>query len=325
MLRRRAAGRRMAPVLTGALLVSAACSGPAVTTARRATSRLTTTTVAPTTTTAPPPAPPPVTPLVSPPLSGEGQWTPAGQMSEGIAAVYTTTLRAPGAPPTGLAWINTHAVRITVYAGNGEPSGTWTYQSEIDGLQRAALIAAFNSGFRLGASGGGWYSDGRTAVPLVQGAASLVVHADGSATVGQWGRDVSLSPDVVQVRQNLRLLVDAGSPVGNLSPGSWGATFGRVSNTWRSGLGETMAGDLVYAGGPGLSPGQLARVLVAAGSVRAMELDINPEWVLFVSYLPLPGGGPTDVTGSKLLDNMNFSWDHYLHPNSRDFIAVLSR
>jgi hypothetical protein len=246
-------------------------------------------------------------------------------MSEGIPVLDTTTLRAPGAPPTGLAWINARAVKVVVYAGDGAPPGQWAAESEVTGLSRAALIAAFNSGFRLGVSGGGWYSDGRTAVPLVDGAASLVVYADGTATVGKWGRDVSLGPDVSQVRQNLGLLVDGGAPVPGLAPGRWGATLGGVSNTWRSGLGVNAAGDLIYAGGPGLDPAQLASVLVAAGAVRAMELDINPMWVLFVSYVPLPGGGPTDVSGTKLLGGMNFSSDHYQFPNNRDFIAVLSR
>ena len=46
----------------------------------------------------------------------------------------------------------------------------------------------------------------------------------------------------------------------------------------------TAAGDLVYVGGPDLDPASLARLLIAAGAVRAMELDINPEWVSFATF-----------------------------------------
>ncbi|MBV9795503.1 MAG: hypothetical protein JO016_16365 [Actinobacteria bacterium] len=51
----------------------------------------------------------------------------------------------------------------------------------------------------------------------------------------------------------------------------------------RTALYETT---LVPPGGPDLSPGQLAQLLIRAGSVRAMELDINPAWPVFASYRP---------------------------------------
>lgn len=287
----------------------------------------TTTTTAPIpTTTVPPPAPPDIAPLAPGPLSGEGHWVPAGRPSEGAPAVYTTFLRAgPGAPPVGLAWIETRAVRTVVYAGDGEPSGSWTASAEVATNDRPQLIAAFNSGFRIGSSGGGWYSDGRTVGSLVDGAASLVVYADGSATVGQWNRDVQMNPFVTQVRQNLTLLVDGGAPVSDLSPGRWGATLGGGASVWRSGLGVDAEGNMIYAAGPSLVPSQLASVLVAAGAVRAMELDINPEWVSFNTYSPVAGGQPTDVAGTKLLSGMNYSPDHYLSPSSRDFVAVFAK
>src|SRR3974390_1770789 len=39
----------------------------------------------------PPPAP--ITPIVSPPVPGEGQWSPAGRLVDGVPAVYETVLR----------------------------------------------------------------------------------------------------------------------------------------------------------------------------------------------------------------------------------------
>ena len=61
---------------------------------------------------------------------------------------------------------------------------------------------------------------------------------------------------------------------------------------WRSGLGVTADGALVYVGGPGLDIADLANILVRAGAVRAMELDINTDWVNYSTYQPsTPDGG----------------------------------
>ena len=290
-----------------------------------------------TTTTVPPPPPPPppadAHPLASAPLPGEGHWVPAGRVAvwapEGrpngtVPVVYTTTLRpGNGSAPTGLAWINTKLTKTVLYAGTGEPAGSWPAQGAVDPSVRPQLVAAFNSGFRLGTGSGGWYTAGRAALPLQDGYASLVMHADGSATVGVWGRDVTLTPDVVSVRQNLHPLVDGGAPA-NLGS-SWGATLGGGSNVWRSAVGVDAGGNLIYAAGPALDPAGLANVLVAAGCVRAMELDINPQWVSFSTYAPVPLAAPDQVQGTPLLTGMNYGPTHWLEPSSRDFLAVFTR
>jgi hypothetical protein len=258
-------------------------------------------------------------PIVGGPLPGEGHWSPAVSVW-GSPVLYSTFLQSSqGASPTAVTWLNDQILRVALYAGTDQPSGAWTNSAFVPGPLVPQLVAAFNSGFRLDASQGGWFADHRAAIPLRNGAASLVIFADGSATVGQWGRDVSLTPYVVAVRQNLNLLIDNGqiSPTVSDVFGSWGATLGNTPTTWRAGLGVDRAGHLLYAGGPGLDPAALARVLVAAGAVRAMELDINPQWVLFIWY---QNGNPT-----KLLPQMAFPADHYFTPNERDFIAVFSR
>jgi hypothetical protein len=131
-----------------------------------------------------------------------------------------------------------------------------------------------------------------------------------------WGRDVVASPGVVAVRQNLNMLVDGGRPAADLSVGAWGATLGGVSATWRSGLGVDAVGNLIYVGGPSLLPSDLAQLLIDAGCVRAMELDINPQWVTFSSYV----GGQ----GTALLSSMAYGPTHFLSPSGRDFVAVFA-
>jgi hypothetical protein len=189
------------------------------------------------------------------------------------------------------------------------------------------LLAAFNSGFKIYSYYTGWYEQGRTAVPLQAGAASLVIFTNGTATVGDWGRDVGPGPTVAAVRQNLTLLVDHGAPAPNVTAsGLWGAVLGGGVITWRSGVGITSAGDLVYAGGPYLDPPSLARLLVAAGAIRAMELDINPEWVSFATFAHAGGVvGQGIVAGSNLLATMYYQPGHYLQPYARDFFAVFAR
>jgi hypothetical protein len=74
-----------------------------------------------------------------------------------------------------------------------------------------------------------------------------------------------------------------------------------IEHQWRSGLGITADGALVYAAGPALDPLQLAQLLVRAGAVRAMQLDIKPNWPVFVTYDPAPGARAAPANGSKLL------------------------
>jgi hypothetical protein len=216
----------------------------------------------------------------------------------------------------GAVRINGAITRPVLYAGSAEPGGAWPFQTAVAPHEQTMLVAAFNSGFHTGSSGGGWFDHGRTAVPLRLGAASLVIKADGAATVGVWGRDASLTPDVVSVRQNLTLLVDGGANLG--ASGYWGATLGGVRYTWRSAVGVDGAGNLIYAGGPGLDGPGMAQVMIQAGAVRAMELDINPQWVSFCYYA---GAG----AGNVLLPGMNYGPSHWTSGSSRDFIAVLLR
>ncbi len=324
-----AAGRQAGPAPVPTRATEPAPTATPATTSTSSTtsttsSTTTSTTVPPTTTPAAPlGAPAPLHPLASPPLAGEGAWQPAGDRLAGGYGVYTTHLRpASGEPEIGVAWIGRTATRLSLYAGIGQPVGSWPQQGYVAPADQAKLLAAFNSGFKIYNYRTGWYDQGQTAEPLQPGAASLVILSDGTATVGEWGRDIGPGPRVTAVRQNLTLLVDHGAAVPAAAYGSdWGAVLGGGSVTWRSGVGVTAAGDLVYAGGPGLTPALLASVLVDAGAVRAMELDINPQWVSFATYSH-PAGG---ISGANLVAGTYYGPSHYLAPYSRDFFAVFSR
>jgi hypothetical protein len=298
----------------------------ATTPARPANPSTTTTTVPPTTTSTIPiplPVPTALIPIVGPALAGEGSWRPGGPPLPGGYGIYTTVLR-PGAglPESGIAWIDTKAVYLSLYAGSTQPYGKWPQQSDVGPTARAALMAAFNSGFKIYDYHTGWYDQGRSAVPLQAGFASLVIYSNGTATVGDWGRDVTMGPGILAVRQNLPLLVDHGAPVNAAQyPSQWGAVLGGGSVTWRSAVGVTAAGEIIYAGGPDLTPERLARLMVAAGAERAMQLDINPEWVSFSTFSHASG----ITSGTNLLPGMYSSPSHYFTPYARDFFAIFAR
>jgi len=277
------------------------------------------------------PTPAPIVPFASPPIAGEGQWSPAGRLVDGIPAVYETTLR-PDAVHTsyvvGVAWMDTKLLKATLYSGSQIPGGgPYPDTAPIEPAAARTLVTAFNAGFLMTAANGGYYTDGKTIIPLRTGAASFVVYANGSATVGQWGSDVTMTPSVVSVRQNLDLLVENGHPVPGLNANDttqWGATLGNAVYVWRSGLGVTADGALVYVGGPGLNITDLANLLVRAGAVRGMELDINTDWVNFTAYTPsTPGGQAAPSNGTELLPSMAGTPARYFESWwARDFITM---
>jgi hypothetical protein len=123
---------------------------------------------------------------------------------------------------------------------------------------------------------------------------------------------------VVYARQNLPLIVNNRLPNPNLSDGpEWGATLGNAIRVWRSAVGVDRHGNLIYAAANDQTVGSLAAIMIRAGAVRAMELDINTYWTSFITY-HRPG-----ATGArKLLPNMDRSPLRYLTPDDRDFFAV---
>ena len=259
----------------------------------------------------------------------EGVWQPTGRLVSGQPAVYTTYVRPDAAHTsyyTGLMWLDTKLLRANYVVGTEQPGGGPNpWGSEIPESQRDIAIAAFNSGFKMDTANGGAYLDGQEIVPLRGNAASLVINQDGSANVGVWGRDFIMSPDIKAVRQNLALIVDNGQLNPALQENDttlWGATLGNNVFVWRSGVGVTADGALVYAGGPAMSIVALAHTLQAAGAVRAMEMDINTDWVSAFTYVPQdPNTFNSPIVGSKLLGGMTHDGSQYLQQSSRDFFA----
>src|SRR5450756_2927632 len=157
--------------------------------------------------------------------------------------------------------------------------------------QRWRLLATFNSGFQFADAHGGFVVNGRTYEPLVAGQGTLVMYRDGHVDVLSWHGGTTAGPDVVVARQNLPLIVSDAQPNAKLGvPNLWGATLGNAVRVWRSGIGVDARGNLIYLAAPEQTAASLARALIHAGAVRAIELDINAEWSSFITY-PRAGAG----------------------------------
>lgn len=217
-------------------------------------------------------------------------------------------------------------VALHLHAGTIDPGvGDWTYGPDVQGAELKRLVAAFNGGFRLAVGAGGFVDDGRTVVPLTDGLGSIVTYSDGYTDIGAWHHGVpAAGKRVVSVRQNLSLLVSGGQPAGNLDCIiCWGATLGGVPAPARSALGITADGRLVWAGGENLLPGTLAQALIGAHVVRAVELDINPEWVAGYFYgHPAAHRPPVPV---PVVPGQLGIPGQFLAPWGRDFFTIVAR
>jgi hypothetical protein len=275
--------------------------------------------------------PAPVTPIAGSPLANEGVWQAVGRGVDGVPAVRVTYLRPDRVHTSllaGVMWLDTKLLRPVLVPGTQVPgNGSSVLNYQVPGWAYPSLAATFNSGFLLKDAKGGFYLDGTTAAPLVKGQASFVIYKDGTADIGTWGSEVTMGSRVQAVRQNLWLLVDHAKPNPSLANDpnvTWGATFGGGVLVWRSGVGITKDGALVYVAGPGLSATSLADLLIHAGAVRAMELDINTVWTngyFYSTDATLPSG----LAPHPLLANQYRPPTRYLAPDERDFFMMLVR
>jgi hypothetical protein len=266
-------------------------------------------------------------------------------------------------------WLSHVAVRLTQHPGVAttystvwDPGATlhWTTPPILTPARtwQVGLAATFNGGFKVtsGDSRGGYWDSGygidaRATVmadpagrrTLTPGAESLVIYTDGSWAIGTWDRQIQMTPNVRFVRQELTPLIDSGviSPL-TRSPNCqlhWGKTYNNYTPTWyqfhctpwRSGVGITAAGDLVYASGRTLTPFQLALILRQAGAVRAMQLDINTQWISSITYTSSAAGVSGPAT-PHVLNSPYYSATHYIVGTARagtaanrDFFAAYLR
>jgi hypothetical protein len=239
-----------------------------------------------------------------------------------VPAVHVSQFRAADGAAITLARF-TGPVTYKLHSGSEDPGAAALSQVRagptVSGPEASQLLAAFNGGFLLAASAGGYEQEGHVISPLRAGLASLVIDSSGTGHIGVWGAGLPQpGENVFSVRQNLGLLVSYGQQTTASGDwGLWGATLGGGEAVARSALGQDAAGSLIYAGSMAATPSDLAAALVSAGARTAMELDINPEWVqLDVARAP---GWPLQAA----IPGQVRPADQYMIGWTRDFITVL--
>lgn len=274
-----------------------------------------------------------IKPFVRTPVAGEGVWHPVGRKVDGLTGLFETYLRPDPIHTTtvvGVAWMDMKLLRATLYSGSTIPGGgPYPNTAPIEPGAAKSLVAAFNAGFLMSNANGGYYTNRRLVLPLRTAAASFVIYRNGTANIIAWQKG-DLTSNIVAVRQNLSLLVVNGKPVSGLNANDtslWGHTLGNQVYVWRSGIGVTRNGALVYVGGPGLNVTTLANVLARAGAIRAMEFDINTDWVNLTTYDPSSATAPaTPANGTELLSAMVGTPARYFESWwTRDFVTVSAR
>jgi hypothetical protein len=266
--------------------------------------------------------------LAGSPIAGEGQWRVV-ETVKGEPAILTTFLRDATytSQVNGIASIDQRLVRFSLRPGTEDPgAANWGVPDYIPAGQRTGLLATFNGGFKLNSAGGGFYLNGIYRGTLVNGAASVVYYKNGSVKIGEWGRDFSMNSAIAGVRQNLKLLVDHGQVSASANSDvmtNWGATLGGGYYVWRSGIGITRDGRVVYVYGSALNAQDLGLLLQRAGAVEGMQMDINPAWMKFDYYQAKTN--PSDPTPVPLLPTQQPSPYSYYTPSTRDFTAVYAR
>jgi hypothetical protein len=272
-----------------------------------------------------------LTSLAGTPLPGEGQWRVLESV-KGVPAIYGTFLRQSATYSSYVSAIvsmDQRMVKFDLHPGVEDPGGSgWGPNASpwIPPATRTGLLATFNSGFKLDASEGGFYLNGKYHGSLRDGAASVVYYKDGTVKIGVWGRDVTMTSQVAGVRQNLKLIVDNAKVPASVDANvetSWGFTLGGGYYVWRSGIGITRDGRVIFVYGPALDVRQLATLLQHAGAVEGMQLDINPFWTSYEYYQAQ--GKPSNPTPVNLLPNQQGAANRYYSVWSRDFTAVYAR
>jgi hypothetical protein len=265
------------------------------------------------------------------PLQGEGQWRVLYRVHH-VPALYGTYLRPDSvhtAYAAGIVSMNPRLLRFQLRPGTEDPGpGKWGgAQAVIPAGKRRGLAATFNGGFKIASAGGGFYLNGTYRRALRSGAASMVYYRNGYLAIGIWGHHgLRMTRQVAGVRQNLRAIVENGkipASVDQNVQSSWGATLGGGYYVWRSGIGVTRSGRIIFAYGPALDVRTLAGLLKRAGCTTAMQLDINPEWTDFMYYRP--GHHPGDPRPVPVLPNQVEAAARYYSLTSRDFTAVFAR
>jgi hypothetical protein len=268
---------------------------------------------------------------------GDGTWVPiADPQRPGAAApMYKTLLHPdPQRSWTAVSVVAFDLTRVELHlmAGRYEPRPStpegrkYDRKALIPAEHQAALLAAFNGGFKAEHGHHGMRVDGVTLIPPRSLACGVMLDASGAIVIGDWER---LAPKADAARW-WRQAPGCMAQDGQLHPGLrdrentyWGATLDGKTVIRRSAIGVSADGKTLYSGiGDHTTARAIAVAMKHAGAAHVAQLDVNWSYPKLVLYRPSPAG----PVAEKLCDGFEFSEDEYVRqPADRDFFYVTSK
>lgn len=279
-------------------------------------------------------SPPDIVPRLEPALPGEGHWRPFhyGPHPAGAPPVFwRTTVRVDPERPdaiTELVLADPRVSELRMVGGTEHPRSTTgeVGTGMVPASERARTLAAFNGGFQAVHGNYGMIVDRTVLLPPLPQIATVATYSDGTALLGTWGDERTPLPlGLVSLRQNLPPLADQGqfNPLGRKT---WGFTLKGSDPifTWRSGLGVTRAGALLYAVCVRCSADTLADAMVIADAEYAMHLDMNISNIGWEFWRPGADAGRIERQ-SLMVDMWRSEEPRYVEPHPRDFFYLVTR
>ena len=268
-----------------------------------------------------------------PSLAGEGTWRDYPlQLFPGKEVMAYTFVRPDAARSFAMVTmvqLDMNVMRMGSVAGTQQPGGPVGKPGSgvvpKDIIDSGNLIAAFDGGFQYKDGQYGMIVGNTTYLPLKNDLGTLVGYDDGTLKIVDYTGQ-SLGNNVAFVRQNCPMLIQDGSIT--VTDSKDRTLWGRLATgtvgiyTWRSGIGITKNGNLIFAVGNNLTPDTLAVALQSAGAVNAIQLDINPIWVRFNIFQP---SSPGQYTSTTLTKDLADGAKQYLHGYQKDFFYVYKK
>jgi len=270
---------------------------------------------------------------------GDGQWVLLPDATPpDPARMYKTLLH----PDPSRSWaelfvvaIDLRRVRLFLVPGTREPQATLAQAQDFPrtGLvpeeHQAAVLAAFNGGFKTEHGHYGMATGGVTLVPPQGDTCTISYFKDHTLRIGTWqtaSGDKPVQPgETLWWRQTPRCMVEDGSMNPLLAAGNvhrWGSTLDGDTVIRRSAIGLDAAGNTLLVGISNHTTAQaLALGMSHAGARAVAQLDINFSFPKFVTFRP------SRISRLRwavpLADGFEYSEHEYLRKASnRDFFYV---
>ena len=280
----------------------------------------------------------------SEPPKSDIPWSPYTRADGSTSGIYTAQIfpndKLPD-QPVYLAWMDASKLAFHWTPGTVEPEGTPDGPLDRAGIipksEWPNLVAAFNGGYLTKHGRFGAMFNNVHVVPPKEGFATAALTKDGKLDIGAWGTEIDPNDkNIVTYRQNLRPIVSGGKIPEDIYQRSRGAIRPDASasdplegdlkaHTWRSGIGITKTGAILFAAGDFLDGELLATALQTAGAERAMQLDVNASYFcVFLLFEPSDEKGNVEgfVLGPKMTPRTG---QFTTSRNGKDFVYVTKR